>query len=174
MNRPLQQASPRTSAALCFLLLALAAGCRVTRSGAAPEPEPPGPAAGGETAGPQAEPLKPAEDPDRTALGSHGRYRLSYRPEPDPIPLNRSFELELTVRGAGGGGPPVDGLDLRVSGWMPDHGHGMNRRPRVTPQGGGRYLVRGMLLHMPGHWEIYVELVDDDQAERARFDVLLR
>ena len=62
---------------------------------------------------------------------------------------------------------------VRVDGGMPAHRHGMNTDPVVTPLGGGRYEVKGLLLHMLGHWELYFDLTDAGVTERAQLDVVL-
>ena len=60
---------------------------------------------------------------------------------------------------------------------MPDHGHGTNYQARTSELGEGRYRVRGLLFHMPGLWEIYVDVADvTDTAvrtDRLRFEVNL-
>ena len=76
---------------------------------------------------------------------------------PHPIPINEPFELVLDVLG-----PDVNPL-LEVQGWMPGHGHGMVRTPRVTPLGEGsmgedRFQVKGMLFHMEGAWELRIAI----------------
>lgn len=82
----------------------------------------------------------------------NGHYHVRWASQPHPIPINEPFEIVLDVLG-----PEAD-LTLEVDGWMPGHGHGMLRTPRVTPLGQGRYQVRGMLFHMEGAWELRVAL----------------
>jgi len=86
-------------------------------------------------------------------------------------PFNEPFELEVTLAEAAPPGAAVSDAEVLVSAWMPAHGHGMNRYPAVEPLGDGRYRVRGMLLHMLGHWELYVDVVRDRLASRAVFEV---
>jgi hypothetical protein len=71
---------------------------------------------------------------------------------PAPLPLSQFFALDLAVCAQDGGriDPP------RVDATMPQHGHGMNYRPTVEPLGEGRYRVNGMLLHMPGRWQLSI------------------
>ena len=65
----------------------------------------------------------------------------------------------------------VDRLD--VSGWMPDHNHGLVQIPKVRQVGVGHYRVEGLLLHMRGAWQLRMALIDDGQLETARFDLEL-
>ena len=98
-----------------------------------------------------------------------GRYRVSYEPEPDPIPLNEHFDLVLEVRRLAPSGPDeASGIvNLQVNADMPGHHHGMMTRPAVQPLGGGSFAARGFLFHMPGHWEIYVDVLQGDRKSRA-------
>ena len=102
-----------------------------------------------------------------------GRFSVRWASQPHPIPINEPFELILDVLG-----PQAD-LTIEVQGWMPGHGHGMLRTPRVTPLGDGRYQVKGMLFHMQGAWELRVALAWREdlgdsfviQRERVVFEV---
>ena len=54
---------------------------------------------------------------------------------------------------------------------MPAHRHGMVRVPRVTKTGPGEFRVDGMMMHMPGYWQLYVDVTRNGITERAQFDV---
>ena len=66
-------------------------------------------------------------------------------------------------------------LDLRFTARMPDHGHGQNYAPKVSQQAPGRFRVEGVRFHMPGYWEVYLDLVDRESAmlERTQFSLEL-
>jgi hypothetical protein len=49
----------------------------------------------------------------------------------------------------------------------------MNTEAVVTPRGPGRFEVAGMLLHMPGRWEIHFDVTDGLVTERAQLDFIL-
>ena len=55
---------------------------------------------------------------------------------------------------------------VRVDAWMPEHRHGMNYRPSVSPQGAGRYRAEGLMLHMAGRWELVFEIRAAGRTER--------
>lgn len=60
-------------------------------------------------------------------------------------------------------GRPVDGASIQVDGGMPQHGHGLPTRPRVTRNhGGGVYEIEGVRFNMGGWWEF--KLVIDGPA----------
>jgi len=51
-------------------------------------------------------------------------------------------------------GRPVDGAAITVDGGMPEHGHGLPTKPRVTKNpGGGIYVIEGVRFNMGGWWE---------------------
>lgn len=51
-----------------------------------------------------------------------------------------------------------ENLDLDIDVVMPHHGHGMNIKPIIFNQGNGVFLVDSLLLHMPGKWEVLVDI----------------
>jgi len=115
-------------------------------------------------------------DDVRSAVSLAGTYTVRWRPSGGVVPKNEPFELDVWVfrNGAEGEPPvPVPGAIVLVSGWMPDHGHGMIRSPRSTDNGDGSYRVAGMLLHMGGFWELFLDLIVDDVSERAQFELEL-
>jgi len=77
------------------------------------------------------------------------QYVLAWR-APAPLPLAEFFAIDFAVCERDGGR-----IDMpRVDATMPEHGHGMNYRPAVAPQGKGRFRADGLLLHMPGRWQL--------------------
>ena len=73
-----------------------------------------------------------------------------WRSEPAAIPVSAHFSIRFHLCG-----PPVD--RVRVRGWMPDHRHGMNYRPAVTLNGSSG-TAEGLLFHMPGRWELILDV----------------
>ena len=110
--------------------------------------------------------------PTREACSNAGRYHVSVK-APDPFPLNELFSLEATVEeGCDPPRRPVS-ASLRVDAAMPQHRHGMNTDAVVTPLGGGRFRAQGLLLHMPGRWELDLDVTDHGVTERAQLDFIL-
>jgi sugar lactone lactonase YvrE len=111
--------------------------------------------------------------PTREACSNGGRYHVRVR-APEPFPTNEMFALTAEVEeGCDAPRRPAQRAHLRVDGGMPAHRHGMNTEPVVTPLGGGRYEVKGLLLHMLGYWELYFDVTDAGVTERAQIDVVL-
>jgi hypothetical protein len=51
---------------------------------------------------------------------------------------------------------PMAGAGVTVTTWMPEHGHGSPQDPGEVEEGGGRYRVENLNLHMSGLWEITI------------------
>lgn len=142
------------SGAAGLLVAFLLAGCE---PGAGPGPAPPPPAS---------HPERPLPPRARTDGGSF-EVALGL---PSPIPLNEHFRVEALVFPARGGELPAD-VTVRAHADMPEHRHGMPTAPEIRAAGDGRFIARGFLFHMPGRWEIYVDVVQGATVERATFPV---
>ncbi len=106
----------------------------------------------------------------KTASGDAGRFELAWRTADGKIPRNRGFSMEVLLRR---GSQPCPGANLIVGCWMPDHGHGMVRKPTVEELGDGRYAVNNMLLHMRGHWDLTFEVALGETMDTIRFKLEL-
>jgi hypothetical protein len=72
------------------------------------------------------------------------------------------------------GSKPVSGCRPAFRGWMPEHGHGLPTEPRFTRETEpGRYLIEGVRLSMPGHWQLDLEIVGCGASDVARFELRL-
>lgn len=114
-----------------------------------------------------------APDPWREAASRAGMFTVAWKPVPEPIPVNEPFELELKLYAGTDTEEPIPDALVFIRAWMPEHGHGMLREPRSEPRGDGSYRVRGMLFHMDGFWQLFVDVVRDGISERAEFDVVV-
>jgi hypothetical protein len=74
----------------------------------------------------------------------------------DSASFNKGKMLKpIVVRVTAANGSPIDGLQLAVDGGMPQHGHGLPTKPRVTKNlGDGRYQIEGLKFNMGGWWEL--------------------
>ncbi|HKO16312.1 MAG TPA: FixH family protein [Gemmatimonadaceae bacterium] len=92
-------------------------------------------------------------DYSRTRMSQAGLYRATIRPEGDSIPTGRLQRWTLHVESPDGA--PVDACDIVVDGGMPQHGHDLPTKPRVTRAlGNGDHLVEGMKFNMGGWWVV--------------------
>ena len=88
-----------------------------------------------------------------------------WRTEPAPIPVAAHFAIRFHLCG-----PPVGRVEVR--GWMPDHRHGMNYRPAVTLNGlSGR--AEGLLFHMPGRWQLILDVRGAAGREKLTAETML-
>ena len=106
------------------------------------------------------------------AVTAGGGYLVRWRSGPAGIPALEPFSLEVEVEQSAGV-PLAEDATVLVDAAMPHHGHGMNFVPEVTRSGPGRYAVEGMLFHMRGRWELFVDVERDGVLERAQWTVVL-
>ena len=110
-------------------------------------------------------------DSSREVRSNGGSHTVAFKPTPDPIPMNQLFDLTFTVKSASSSAQTTK---VEVDARMPAHGHGMNRVPKVTRLADGTVKAEGLLFHMPGHWELYIDITQGGVTERAQFDVHLK
>lgn len=81
-----------------------------------------------------------------------GIYRATLEPS-EPVRIGRMQSMRLQVQDTAG--VAINGATISVDGGMPQHGHGLPTRPRVTRNpGGGTYEVEGMKFNMDGWWVV--------------------
>ncbi|HYC01889.1 MAG TPA: FixH family protein [Azospirillaceae bacterium] len=102
-----------------------------------------------------------------------GLYRVEVQPEGGAAPVGPMHRW--TVRVATADGKPVpDAARIAVDGGMPEHGHGLPTKPRVTQAlGDGRFLVEGMKFNMPGWWTLSLSVDAAPGADSVTFNLVL-
>ena len=95
---------------------------------------------------------------------------LHYRIDPSPLPIAQHFSMQFLVCR---GGRPLALDSFELDALMPAHGHGMNYKANIEIQHDGLIEATGMLLHMPGPWQISVDLSYDDLARQIKIDYQL-
>ena len=89
-----------------------------------------------------------------------------------PLRTGALQRVRLSVRDAKGA--PIRGAKVPVDGGMPQHGHGLPTRPRVTAEApGGVYVVDGLRFNMGGWWELKFAIEQAGPADRVTFNVRL-
>ena len=117
---------------------------------------------------------RPPKDLDygRTRASEGHRYRATIVPQGDTIPQGRLHRWTLHVETAAGA--PVDSGDFAVDGGMPQHGHGLPTKPRVTRAlGNGDHLVEGMKFNMGGWWVVKFRVASATGADSVVFNLSL-
>jgi len=81
---------------------------------------------------------------------------------PTPVKIGEPFTVDILV--CADQQPETGSLKLDAT--MPAHRHGMNYKPEIQPVADNIYRVSGMFFHMPGEWQITVDLLSDDIMQR--------
>jgi hypothetical protein len=111
-------------------------------------------------------------DYGRTRASEHGLYRAAIKPEGDTIPQGKLQKWTLHLDAANGS--PVSAAKVAVDGGMPQHGHGLPTKPRVTRElGNGDYLVEGMKFNMGGWWVVKFRVSSAVGADSLVFNLNL-
>jgi len=92
---------------------------------------------------------------------------LAYRSVPAKIPIGVHFVLEILVCPKAGAAMPAA---VKADATMPEHRHGMNYRPSIVAQGGGRFRSEGWMFHMPGRWEFAFEAGGERFTDSVRLE----
>ena len=92
-------------------------------------------------------------------------WKAWWRSEPASVPISDHFSVRFHLCG-----PPVDRVGVR--GWMPDHRHGMNYRPAVTLRGSSG-TAEGLLFHMPGRWQLILDVRGAAGGEKLAAEMVL-
>jgi hypothetical protein len=104
----------------------------------------------------------------RTSVQS--RYTATLEPPAQPLKPRRLLKVQVSIRDSAG--HPVDGATIDVDGGMPQHGHGLPTKPRVTRSlGDGRYEIEGLRFNMGGWWELRLAVDSPAGADRVIFNL---
>lgn len=97
-------------------------------------------------------------------------YMVAFRPEPIRIEVGQPFSLLFNVCTKNDNPAELVAVDAT----MPDHKHGMNYRPTIVSMGDGRYRVEGLVFHMPGRWELAIDVRAGEESERLTHEIILK
>jgi hypothetical protein len=105
----------------------------------------------------------------RTSAG--GRYVATLEPA-RPLRTRQMQTVRLIVRDAEG--RAIDEARISIDGGMPQHGHGLPTRPRVTRSlGDGIYEIEGVRFNMGGWWEFKLAIAGPRGADTVTFNLAL-
>lgn len=100
-----------------------------------------------------------------------GRYVATLEPA-QPLRPRQMQTVRVVVRDAAG--RAVDGAQITIDGGMPQHGHGLPTRPRVTRAlGEGGYEIEGVRFNMGGWWEIRLAITTAQGADAVVFNLAI-
>ena len=92
-------------------------------------------------------------------------WQAWWRSEPATIEIGGHFAIRFRLCG-----PPV--RTVKVRGWMPDHRHSMNYRAAVSLTG-LTGAARGLLFHMPGRWQLVLDIAGAAAREKLTAEMVL-
>src|SRR3954453_6571576 len=98
-----------------------------------------------------------------------GRYVATLEPA-KPLHSRQMQTVRVTVRDAEG--RAINEAQISVDGGMPQHGHGLPTRPRVTRNlGDGIYEIEGVRFNMGGWWEFKLAIAGSRGADTVTFNL---
>ena len=98
-----------------------------------------------------------------------GRYVATLEPA-QPLRPRQMQTVRVTVRDADG--RAIDKAQISIDGGMPQHGHGLPTRPRVTRNlGDGIYEIEGVRFNMGGWWEFNLAIAGSRGADTVTFNL---
>jgi hypothetical protein len=98
-----------------------------------------------------------------------GRYVATLEPA-KPLRPRQMQTVRITVRDAEG--RAIDEAQISIDGGMPQHGHGLPTRPRVTRNlGDGMYEIEGVRFNMGGWWEFKLTIAGSRGADTVTFNL---
>jgi len=95
-----------------------------------------------------------------------GGVQATWTVEAAPIVVGRHFAIQVQLC-------PTEALLVRVDATMPEHRHGMNYRPSLQRVGEGRWRVEGLMFHMPGRWQLRLDVQAGVATEQLLDTILL-
>ena len=111
-------------------------------------------------------------DYSRTRRSEAGLYSATIKPKGDSIPQGKLQSWTIHLETATGA--PVDSASVTVDGGMPQHGHGLPTRPRVTRSlGNGDHLVEGLKFNMGGWWVVKFRVQAPAGTDSVTFNLKL-
>jgi hypothetical protein len=100
---------------------------------------------------------------------AHGHYLATLTPDRQLKP--RQMQT-MRLRVADAEGRSIDRAILTIDGGMPQHGHGLPTRPRVTRSlGDGIYEIEGVRFNMGGWWEFKVAVSAGAGSDTVTFNL---
>lgn len=100
-----------------------------------------------------------------------GLYTATLIPT-EPLVPRKLQSVHVAIAGANG--QPIPNARIAIDGGMPQHGHGLPTRPRVTKSdGNGVYEIDGVRFNMRGWWEFKLSVTGDAGTDLITFNLKL-
>ena len=102
------------------------------------------------------------------------RVDVVFRPSPEKIIVGERVALAVLVCPHAGVTSPAS---VVVDATLPAGRHGMNYKPIVKSEHGGRqgfwYRAEGLQFHAPGRWELLIEVRAGGHTDRLRHNLVV-
>ena len=83
------------------------------------------------------------------------------------------YTIEATIVD-GATGQAVDDATIEIGGGMPEHGHGLPTKPRLSKNlGAGMYEISGLRFNMGGWWELKLTVTTPAGTDTVTFNLAL-
>jgi hypothetical protein len=106
----------------------------------------------------------------RIVESDEGMFRVTWMSDAEPVPVNKVHGWRLYIETADG--MPVTDAEIKISGDMPEHGHGLPTKPKVSKNlGSGVYVIQGMKFQMPGWWVMNFTISSGDMKDTVTFNM---
>ena len=100
---------------------------------------------------------------------AQGVFRATVDPM-QPIKVGRMQTMRIRIEDTEG--RAVDNAQIVVDGGMPQHGHGLPTKPRVTRYlGEGTYEIEGMKFNMGGWWTMTFRVASAAGTDSITFNI---
>jgi hypothetical protein len=104
-------------------------------------------------------------------VSASGQFTATLQSD-QPLRPRRMQTVRVTITDAAG--VPVDAATIQIDGGMPEHGHGLPTRPRVTRAlGNGCYEIEGVRFNMGGWWEFKLTIDARSTSDVVTFNLAL-
>jgi hypothetical protein len=106
-------------------------------------------------------------------LGPRSSSSMTYRAmliTDEPLRTRKLQTIQVVITDRDG--HPLDGAAIEIDGGMPQHGHGLPTRPRVSRAlGGGTYEIEGLRFNMGGWWELKLSITSPVGTDIITFNL---
>ena len=98
--------------------------------------------------------------------------QIQAQPQLQPLAINQMHSWTLSLKTADG--KAAEGLTITVQGGMPEHDHGLPTQPAIVAETApGEYSLQGVRFHMPGLWQLNIEISAKDWVDSAVIELSL-
>lgn len=103
---------------------------------------------------------------------TEGRFIVRMEPPAAQPAINQMHAWQ--VRLSTPDGAPVSKARITIDGGMPQHGHGLPTKPRITRElTPGVYALEGMKFSMTGWWDMRLAIQAGEASDTAVFNVVV-